>query len=196
MAEQTAADRKASLRARTRAVRDALSPLAREAGADLVARSLAEMPELVSAKVVLGYSALRSELDLGPAVAALRAHGVAVAYTRIEGEGLLGVHAVADEAELVPGRFGLLEPPADAPRVAPSEIDAVIVPAVAYDERGFRLGYGGGYYDRLLPMLRPDCLRIGVIFDEQLLAEIPAEAHDERVDVVVTPTRVIRHGRG
>ena len=57
-----------------------------------------------------------------------------------------------------------------------------------------RLGYGGGYYDRLLPCLRPDCLRIGVAFDEQLLAEIPAEEHDEIVDIIVTQTRVMRPG--
>ena len=66
----------------------------------------------------------------------------------------------------------------------------MIVPGVAFDETGARLGYGGGYFDRLLPMLRADCARIGVAFDEQVLAEIPAEEHDAHVDVVVTPTRV------
>jgi 5-formyltetrahydrofolate cyclo-ligase len=65
---------------------------------------------------------------------------------------------------------------------------------VAFDETGARLGYGGGYFDRLLPMLRADCARIGVAFDEQVLSEIPAEEHDAHVDVVVTPTRVLRPG--
>ena len=60
---------------------------------------------------------------------------------------------------------------------------------MAFDERGARLGYGGGYYDRLLPRLRRECLRIGFAFDEQLFAEIPAEAHDALMDVVVTPRR-------
>lgn len=192
MAEKDRAERKAELRARTRAVRDALAPIARDAGANLVARALGELPELASARVVLAYSALKSELDLGPAVAALQERGAAIAYTRIEGDGALGIHLVEDEAELVPGPFGLLEPPPDAPRLQPREIDAAIVPAVAYDARGYRLGYGGGYYDRLLPQLRLGCVRIGAIFDEQLLAEIPAEPHDEPVDIVVTPTRVLR----
>jgi 5-formyltetrahydrofolate cyclo-ligase len=63
---------------------------------------------------------------------------------------------------------------------------------VAFDERGMRLGYGGGYYDRLLPRLRPGCLRIGLAFEEQILAEIPAESHDAMVDLIVTQTRAIR----
>ena len=63
---------------------------------------------------------------------------------------------------------------------------------MAFDERGHAPGYGGGYYDRLLPRLRPDCLRVGFAFDEQLFAEIPAEKHDAMVDLLVTQTRTIR----
>jgi 5-formyltetrahydrofolate cyclo-ligase len=74
------------------------------------------------------------------------------------------------------------------------EADAILLPGIAFDKRGMRLGYGGGYYDRLLPQCRPACVRIGIGFDEQLLAEIPAEDHDEHVDIVVTPSRVIRPG--
>ncbi|NTW29019.1 MAG: 5-formyltetrahydrofolate cyclo-ligase [Coriobacteriia bacterium] len=183
------------LRAQARAVRDALSPEARASAADLVARALSALPELATARVVLVYAALPAELDLTPAIAAFRARGVTIAYPRVEPDGVLGIHAVARESELVSGPFGLVEPAADAPRVAPEDLDAVIVPAIAYDSCGLRLGYGGGYYDRLLPTLRPGCIRIGAVFDEQLLTEIPAEPHDQGVDLVVTPTRVIRTTR-
>jgi 5-formyltetrahydrofolate cyclo-ligase len=73
-------------------------------------------------------------------------------------------------------------------------IDAVIVPGVAFDPQGRRLGYGGGFYDRLLPRLRDDCLRVGVAYDEQLVDELPVAEHDAHVHAVVTPSRVLRVG--
>ena len=160
--------------------------------AERVAEALLALPELAEAHVVLGYGATPEELDPALALAELTALGVTIAYPRIEAPGVLGIHTVLDPSELVSGPFGLREPSADAPRIDPAEVDAVIVPGVAFDEHGRRLGYGGGYYDRLLPLLRPDCARIGLAFDEQLLPQIPAEEHDEHVDLVVTPTRVIR----
>jgi 5-formyltetrahydrofolate cyclo-ligase len=122
----------------------------------------------------------------------LRKRGVRIAYPRIEAPGVLGMHFVDHEMELVPGPFGLAQPSEHAPHVPHDRIDAVVIPGVAFDEQGTRLGYGGGYYDRLLPMMRPECMRIGVAFDEQVLAHIPAEEHDAFVDVLVTPTRIIR----
>jgi 5-formyltetrahydrofolate cyclo-ligase len=117
---------------------------------------------------------------------------VRIAYPRIEAPGILDIHYVDHELELIPGPFGLAQPSAHAARVPHVLVDAVILPAVAFDEHGMRLGYGGGYYDRLLPLLRGDCARIGVVFDEQILSEIPAEEHDARVDVIITPARLIR----
>jgi 5-formyltetrahydrofolate cyclo-ligase len=157
-----------------------------------VARNLLDLPELASASVVLAYAALPAELDPMPGVSALRKRGATIAYPRIESPGVLGIHEIEHESALVEGPFGLSEPRAGEPRVEAELVDAVIVPAVAFDLQGLRLGYGGGYYDRLLPALRPDCVRIGVAFDEQVLAQLPAEEHDESVDIVVTPTRVIR----
>jgi 5-formyltetrahydrofolate cyclo-ligase len=181
-------------RARARQARDAVPIEKHRMAARELARVLLSLPDLAAVQAVLAYAALPSELDLAPAIWRLRERGARIAYPRIEASGVLGIHRVDDEIELVPGPFGLAEPRETAPQMAHTLIDAVIVPAVAYDERGARLGYGGGYYDRLLPLLRPDCVRIGVIFDEQLLPHVPAEEHDEFVDVVVTPTRVIRPG--
>jgi len=149
-------------------------------------------PELAIARTVLAYGATPEEIDPAIAVERLRACGATIAYPRIESPGVLGLHVVDDETELVHGPFGLTEPPYDAPGVDPLDIDAVIVPGVAFDRSCWRLGYGGGYYDRLLPLLRPDCARIGVAYDEQVIETIPAEEHDVRLDAVVTPTGVIR----
>jgi 5-formyltetrahydrofolate cyclo-ligase len=76
--------------------------------------------------------------------------------------------------------------PEDDPPPDPSHVDVVIVPGTAFTPDGHRLGQGGGWYDRFLPQLRPDCVKIGVCFELQLLAGLPVEDHDVRLDVVVT----------
>jgi len=157
-----------------------------------LAQRLLTMPELAVARVVLAYNATPEEIDPAPAIERLRACGATIAFPRIEAPGVLGVHVVDPEDRLMPGPFGLTEPAADTPRIEPGEVDAVIVPGVAFDERCWRLGYGGGYYDRLLPLLRENCMRIGICYDEQVLETIPAHEHDVRLHAVVTPTRVIR----
>ena len=193
-AEAAIAAAKHEARARARRARDGVEQVERRAAAHGLSLALLELPELAAAQVVLAYAALPNELDPAPAIWRLRKRGVRIAYPRIEAPGVLGIHFVDHELELVPGPFGLAQPSEHAARARHHLVDAVILPAVAFDEQGMRLGYGGGYYDRLLPMLRDDCWRIGVVFDEQVLAEIPAEEHDACVDVIMTPTRLIRPG--
>ena len=183
---------KHAARVRAREARAGLEPAVCRAHASALASALLALPELAGARTVLAYASLPAELDPARTVSALRLRGVAVAYPRIESPGTLGLHLVAHEVELIAGPFGLAQPSEHAPRAPHDSIDAVIVPGVAFDECGRRLGYGGGYYDRLLPALRSDCVRIGVAYDEQLLPRIPAQEHDVDVDIVVTPTRVIR----
>ncbi len=187
---------KHAAREHARAARCALDRATCEAHALAVADRLLALPELAIADVVLAYAATAEEIDPAPALERLRACGATVAYPRVEAPGVLGMHVVDDEGALTSGLFGIREPAADAPRVEPADVDAVIVPGVAFDEGCWRLGYGGGYYDRLLPLLRDDCARIGIAYDEQVLASIPAEDHDVRLHAVVTPTRVLRVGSG
>jgi 5-formyltetrahydrofolate cyclo-ligase len=94
-----------------------------------------------------------------------------------------------DTGRLAPGRFGLLEPV--GPRLGATAIGAaevVVVPALAVDRSGVRLGRGGGYYDRALQHARPDAVLVALVFDDELLDELPAEHHDHRVTAVVTPS--------
>jgi 5-formyltetrahydrofolate cyclo-ligase len=186
---------KHAARTRARDARDCIDLAVCREHASSIADHLLALDELCEATTVLTYAALPAELDPSLAIEALRARGVRVAYTRIEAPGVLGMHVVEDDAQLIPGPLGIRQPAEDALRVSHDEIDAVIVPGVAFDEFGARLGYGGGYFDQLLPLLRPDCARIGIAYDEQLLEEIPREEHDEHVDIVVTPTRIIRPAR-
>lgn len=181
------------LREQARAARCALDPASCSAFAEAVAERLLALPELAGAHVVLAYSATPEEIDPAHAVDALRALGKTLALPRVEAKGVLGLHLVAHGDELEAGPFaGIAQPLADSPRLQPDVVDAVIVPGVAFDPSGRRLGYGGGFYDRLLPRLRGDCTRIGLAYDEQLVSELPVAEHDEHVDVIVTPTRVLR----
>jgi len=170
----------------------------RERGAAACARLLA-LPELadLAGRTVAGYLALdtHGELDPAPALDAVGARGGRVALPRVaEPTGPLAFH-LAGGAELVTGRFGLREPPPDAAAVAPSALDVVVVPGVAFDAAGRRLGFGGGFYDRTfgrdaVSERRPPL--IGLCFDLQVVARCPAGPDDVAVDVVVTESRVLR----
>jgi 5-formyltetrahydrofolate cyclo-ligase len=89
------------------------------------------------------------------------------------------------DADLVPGPFGIPEPGPEAEEISPDRIDWALVPGIAFDPRGFRLGRGAGYYDRLLPTLRPEVLKLSLIFEAQRVESLPVEPHDRPVDGVV-----------
>jgi len=185
-------DAKRALRCLIREARCSLDAHACLAHAETAAENLLSLSEVHAARLVMAYAATAEELDPAAAIEALHGAGKAIGMPRIEGPGALGVHLVTRGDELEPGPLGIRQPRPEAPRLSLESIDVVIVPGVAFDASGYRLGYGGGYYDRLLPMLRPDCLRVGFAYDEQVVDELPAAAHDQRVHLVVTPSRVLR----
>ena len=119
------------------------------------------------------------------------------AYTQLRARVLLPIMPAegrelgwaVDTGRLAPGRFGLLEPV--GPRLGPTAIGAaevVVVPALAVDRTGVRLGRGGGYYDRALRHVRPGARLVAIVFDDELLDALPVEPHDQRVTAVVTPS--------
>ncbi|UWD49398.1 5-formyltetrahydrofolate cyclo-ligase [Clostridioides difficile] len=89
------------------------------------------------------------------------------------------------------GAYGIREPSEKSPKIDIKSLDVVIVPAVAYDIHCYRLGYGGGFYDRFLENLRKDAITIGVAFDFQVFDSIPKETHDAQLNYIVTETRVL-----
>lgn len=186
------AHEKAALRLRARAARRAVVGESRLAAARAIAERVLALTEIDTVGGALLYGAAPEEIDPSALEAALRTRGVRVAYPRVAGPHHLSVHWVDDPDALVGGSFGLKEPAADAPEAPLHAIDLVIVPGVAFDEHGRRLGFGGAYYDALLAGLGPDALTIGVAFDEQVVEACPAEEHDRAVDVLVTPARTVR----
>ena len=185
-----ASTEKKELRRLALARRDALCEKPRAAASAKICRLLAALPELREAGTVLGYAAVGSECDLSALYETLSARGVRLAFPVCGADGRM--EAFIPGGELVPGRFSIPEPdPAVSRRLAPEELDAVLVPCAAFDENGTRLGRGGGYYDRYLPR----CARAKAIltaFEAQRLPRVPCEAHDLRFSVLVTEDGVFR----
>jgi 5-formyltetrahydrofolate cyclo-ligase len=119
--------------------------------------------------------------------------GVRVVLPRVV-DGDLILHGVGLGDALGRGYGGVLEPGPDLPVVPPESIDAFVVPGLLFDRRGVRLGRGGGHYDRLLARGREGAVRVGLCYAERVVAELPVDPWDERVDVVVTDRDVIRPG--
>lgn len=186
---------KGELRALAREARRAMTAEERAAAMHAVADLVLALPGVADARTVLGYAATAEELDPAPVLEALRRGGARVALPRVTGPMRLTLHWVTASDELVAGAFGILEPAEDAPRAEAREIDLALVPGVAFDAACNRIGYGGCFYDNLLPTLRPDALKVGLAFDEQLVEAVPAEDHDVPLDFVVTPRAVFEAER-
>jgi 5-formyltetrahydrofolate cyclo-ligase len=180
------------LRGRMRSVRRVLSKDAcDERSAKLCARVL-ELPEVIAAKTVVGFAAFGKEPRLALALRALDERGVITGLPRVEESGeLLTLHRYRDGEPLEESGYGIVEPLQSAPRIAAADIDVIVVPGLCFDASGFRVGYGKGFYDRLLPTL-PRALRVGICYDHELLGELPSTSNDAPVHLVVTDARVLR----
>lgn len=186
-------DAKFALRARCLGRRDALpGPVHLAHSADIAAR-VAGLASWIDAPAVLLTLPFRSEWDTRPLIALAIAAGKIVVAPRVNAQTrMLELHAIRDlEADVEPGFQGIPEPRPSCRAVPPEEVRWVLVPGVAFDARGARLGYGGGYYDRLLPLLAPDVPRVAGAFELQLVERVPVAGHDLRVDAIVTETRTI-----
>jgi len=176
---------KAALRRVILAERDALSAEYRARCASALAgkasstalRTLLPPP----GAIIAGYWPIRSEMDPRPLMQALRAAGYRIALPRILGEEL-AFHLWEDGKAPVAGPFGTREPAPDWPEAAP---DLFLTPLAAFDAEGQRLGYGRGFYDRAFAQW-PAAKRVGLAFAAQKVAEVPTEAHDARLDLVLT----------
>jgi len=173
--------------------RAALSAVERARASAAGCARLAALPELaaeaVRGRVVAGFVARAAEIDPAAALDEVRRRGGRVALPRVtDTPPRLRLH-VSDGAGLSPGRFGIPEPDPAAPEVALDDVAVMILPGLAFDGGGRRLGTGGGYYDELLaaPARRP--LLIGLAFDFQVVERCPAAEHDRRVDRVITDGR-------
>jgi 5-formyltetrahydrofolate cyclo-ligase len=184
---------KGELRSGARVRLAALPPEARAAESAAAAARVWTLPEVASARALLLYAALPAEVDTAPIRDEARARGVAVLYPLPLGGGRMTLHRLDDDAALRPGRYGIPEPdPARAPEVDPGDVDAAILPGLAWDRQRSRLGRGAGYYDRLLAHASWRGFRCGLFFTVQEVPRIPADPWDVPLDAVVTAREVVR----
>ena len=187
---------KQSLRDRVLAARDDLAPRERRAGASAIRERLQDLPSFKRAACLLLTLPFRSEWDTRPLADDALREGRRVVIPRVDrAVRTLQLHAIEDvDRDIVPGYLGVPEPRAVLPQVRPGDVDWVLVPGVAFDAQGGRLGYGGGFFDRLLPLLPLAAPKIAGAFDVQVVDEVPMAPHDHRIDGIVSPTLMLLSG--
>jgi len=194
------ADSKHTLRRRLLTARAEMGADRRAAAGRALRDALLDLPELEMAASVAAYASFGNEPDTHGLIFALWKRGTYVLLPRLLPDGDLDWASYEGPDSLAPrgaaegdsgsGAPGMLEP-TEPPR-GPDAIkaaDVILVPALAVDRTGMRLGRGGGSYDRALARVGPQILTIGLVYDEELVDRLPAEPHDRRLRAVVTPSR-------
>jgi 5-formyltetrahydrofolate cyclo-ligase len=162
-----------------------------EASRRIMTRVL-DLPEFQAARCLAAFIGVRSEVTTAPIVARALALGKRVVLPRVAGPEI-ELREIRSLDELVDGPFGLREPPEDPGRRADlARLDLLLVPGVAFDAAGGRLGHGKGYYDRLLRRVPPEAARVALGFECQVVERVPMGPADERVDLLVTEAVVRR----
>lgn len=161
-----------------------------------VIRSLTSQNEYAAARAVATYVSKEDEVQTLELIAQMLSEGKRVVVPRVDGpSGNLLFFEIHGLGDLSPGRFGVLEPAPGPSAVPLAECDIVIVPLVAWDERGYRIGYGRGYFDRALAR-RGASVSVGLAMETQRVPEVPVEPSDVPLDVIVTEKRVLRPHKG
>lgn len=142
-----------------------------------------------AARCLALYSAVHNEVSTDQVLEQALASGKLLAFPRVSGQELEFV-MIESSSELVPGNFGVKEPQGRK-LVAVEHIDLIVVPGVVFDQRGHRLGYGRGYYDRALAKCQGQAKKIGFAYDFQLVEELPATDYDETLSVLITESRTL-----
>jgi 5-formyltetrahydrofolate cyclo-ligase len=182
---------KRALRRATVAAILALDPEERRRQESALLERVETLPGFDGARTVLLYApAFPEEIDTAPLLRAALGRGLRLVLPRVDrARWALTLHPVAELArDLRPGTLGIPEPAPELPELDPSAIDWALVPGLAFDARGHRLGRGAGHYDRLLPRLRPEVPRWAIALEPQLVEALPVEPHDQPLDGVALPS--------
>jgi 5-formyltetrahydrofolate cyclo-ligase len=150
---------------------------------------LLSLPIFQQAGVLALYSPVRNEVETAGLLNAALAAGKTVCYPCVTGDDL-NFYPVHGPADLHPGCFGIREPEVKMGRIDPATLDFLLVPGVAFDRSGYRLGYGRGYFDRFLTVNRLAAVTVGFCFDFQIVEKLPSEAHDQSVALLVSEKRI------
>jgi len=159
-----------------------------------IKQRLLALPEFLSAQSVLFYASFRSEVETSGIIRESLSMGKRAILPKVDKENhRLQLYEIKSISELIKGYMGIPEPrPSKEGIMILEDIDLVVIPGAGYDYAGNRIGYGGGYYDKLLSGKKKNTPVIALAYEEQLVDAIPAEKHDVKVDMIVMDQRVIR----
>lgn len=188
-------ERKATLRTELVTRRAALSAGDRTVAAAAACANLVDLVRARGDRSVALFAGMRGELDPRGAAAHLRSNGCTVVYPRVVGRRRLAFHVTAAEELLRPSPLGIAEPDASWPEVGMAELGVIVIPGLAFDRDGGRLGWGGGYYDATLAFPSGG-LRVGFLHSLQLVDTVPRGPTDQLVDVLVDERGTWPTGRG
>ncbi|MGQ0793544.1 MAG: 5-formyltetrahydrofolate cyclo-ligase [Deltaproteobacteria bacterium] len=188
-AHEQGGEHKKSIRSGLLQRRLALSPEEVNQKSEKICEALFALESYVRAKTIALYCPVKNEARTEAVFERSRRMGKDIYFPRVEGSSLIFAK-ISDLSELAPGKFQIPEPPRDSPPIPGQSLDIVIVPGVAFDQSGTRVGYGGGYYDRALGNVARE-RRVSLIYDFQLLAPLPPEPWDAPVGCLITESRTI-----
>lgn len=158
----------------------------------LICARMLELPELEKAGLILSYMPTYDEADVSELHQRLRAMGKLLCYPVTAGGGIMSAYAPDSPDDFAEKRYGILEPVTErAQRISPYELDAIILPCVAFDAKLRRLGHGAGYYDRFLPLCEK-AVKIAAAFELQRLDKVICDSHDIAMDLVVTEEKIYK----
>lgn len=180
---------KAALRRHIAALEKAVPEAELAAGDRAMTEKILTLPEYCSASRIFVFYGVGREPDTRPILAHALAAGKTVSIPYIVSEGVMQARVLRDLESLIPGRYNIPTTP-ETEVLAPEELDFLLVPGAAFDGEGHRLGRGGGYYDRFLA--GASGVKVGLVRDFALLEAVPTQAHDCRVDFVVTDKKIAR----
>ena len=175
-------EEKKMMRRQIRTMKALMSDTQKAGEAAAVWDRIRALPEFAAARTVLAYSAMPDEVATDGFIS--RWSGIKeIVLPVVDGDRL--ILRRYDAAKLKPGYRGILEPSEEADIIPPEAIDLAIIPGMAFDEEGHRLGRGGGFYDRLIPQLH--CPLVGICFSCQIVPSVPVESFDQPIDLVIHP---------
>jgi 5-formyltetrahydrofolate cyclo-ligase len=172
--------------------RDSLDESIRLEKSHQIANRLMGLRQYDESSHLLAYYPFRSEIDTRIIIRDAMARGKKIALPRVGKEGLELFYIEDLKEDLEPGSYDIMEPiPSKCKKAEPSKIDLAIVPGVGFDRKHNRLGYGGGFYDRLLTSIPGSVPRIALSFDLQLIDKVPVSEHDLKIDILITESQII-----
>ena len=189
-------DEKSRIRQQVLKKRDSLAPETRRSKDILIKENFLSLSEFQSSQVILFFASFRSEVATIPLIEEALRRGKRVVLPSVDkSRRELRLYEIKGPDELSPGYMGIPEPAVPVERERDiNDVTLAVMPGAAFDPMGSRLGYGGGYYDRLLSTLRRRIPLIALAYEEQIVDSLPAEPHDINIHVIVTDKRVIRCG--